>query len=229
MPYPNSRSTDRLGAAISRQELLAWAEQGQYFRAVNGTLGTGIAAAITTSFSATAALLAMVNGSSAGVWVIPHYIRLICTAAGASSTSSRLAVALDTANRYSSGGTDLTTQIVNSNSALSPASVVTPLRAGAVVAAAAVAARYVANMGLKTQASPCWTVGDEVTLNFLPSSSAGGIPISGSAAQQIIKDIGPVILGGQNHSLLLHMWNPANATTPPSWELELAWWERPAP
>lgn len=217
--------SDRLGALHARQELLAWAEEGRYFRAVNGSLGTGIAMGVQTSWSATAnALLAMVSGS-ATVAIIPHYIRLICTAAGASSTSSRLAVALDTANRYSSGGTDLLTAIVNANSGKSIASVLSALRFGAVTAAAASAARYVANMGLKTQASPCWVVGDEILLNFLPNSQAGGEPLAGTAAVQITKDIGPVVLHGLNHSLLLHMWNPANATTPPSWEIEMAWWE----
>lgn len=215
---------DRYGATHVRNELLAWVEEGTYFRATNATLGTGIAMGIQTSWSATANALLVMRSSSASKSIIPHYIRLINTAAGASTTSSRLAVALDVANRYTSGGTDLTTQIVNANSGLGPSSIVDVLRFGAVTAAAASAARYVANMSLKVQAAPCWTVGDEVRLQFADDADAG--PLSGAAALAIVKNVGPVVLRGTNHCLLLHMWNPANAGTPPSWEIEMAWWER---
>ena len=218
---------DEYGALHSRKELLAWAQEGTYFRATNPTLGTGIAMGVQTSFSDTAnALLVMQASASVVNRIIPHYIRLICTAAGASSVSSRMAVKVDTAARYSSGGTDLTGQIACANTGLATASSLAALRFGAVTAAAASAARIMANLQLKTQASPCWTVGDEVYLNFLSEMASGGIPLAGAAALSIVKDIGPVILAGLNHSLLLHMWNPSNAATPPSWEVEMAWWER---
>lgn len=220
--------TDAQGAVHNRNEILAWAEEGSYFRALgNATPGTGVAMGIQTSFSATAnVLLAMVNGSST-TRVIPHYIRLICTAAGATTTSSNLAIAIDNVNRYSSGGTDISGLIVNSNSALGPSSALTVLRFGTLTATAAGAGtRYVSQTVLKTQVAPCWTVGDEVRLNFAVSGDADPQPLSGSAPLGISKNFGPVVLGGLNSSLLIHMWNPANATTPPSWALELAWWER---
>jgi len=217
--------TDQYGAVHNRNELLAWAEEGTYFRALgNATPLTGIAQAITTAFSATAVPLVMVNGS-ASVRVIPHYIRLNCTAAGASSTSSAFAISIDSANRYSSGGTDLTTLIVNANTSLGPSSAVTTLRAGTVTAAAAGGGtRYVSQGHLKVQAAPCWTVGDEVKFVFGGDGDPG--PLNGAAPLCIVKNVGPVVLGGQNASLLLHLWNVANATTAPSWAFELAWWER---
>lgn len=215
---------DRYGAAAVRNEALAWVEEGTYFRAVNPTLGTGIAMGIQTAWSATANALLVMRSSSATKSIIPHYIRLINTVAGATTTSSRMAIAIDSANRYSSGGTDLTGQIVSPNSGLGPTSVVDVLRFGAVTAAAAVGARYLSNMVLKTQTAPCWTVGDEVRIQFSEDADPG--LTSGSATLSIVKNVGPVILRGQNHCLLLHMWNPANATTAPSWEIEMAWWER---
>jgi hypothetical protein len=221
-------TTDQYGGLATRQEGYLWAEQGTYFRALaSSTPLTGIAQSIQTSFSATNAALVMVNGSST-VRVIPHYIRLTCTAAGSSSTSSALAVAIDSANRYSSSGTDLTGFIVNSNTSLGPTSAVTVLRMGTVTASAAGAGtRYVANTQLKVQASPCWTVGDEVLLTFgdVVAGPAGGAT-NGAATLAIVKNMGPVVLGGQNASLLLHLWNPSNATTAPSWAIEMAWWER---
>ena len=219
--------TDRYGAAHSRSEVLSWAEDGGYFRALgNATPLTGVAQAITAAFSATAVPLVMVNGSATKK-IIPHYIRLTCTAAGASSTSSAFAISIDSSNRYASGGTDISGLIVNANTAIGPVSSVSVLRIGAVTAAAAGAGtRYVSQGQLKAQAAPCWTVGDEVRFNFSPTGEADPGTISGAAAICISKNVGPVVLSGQNSSLLLHLWNPANATTAPSWAWELAWWER---
>lgn len=218
---------DQYGAQHIRSEIMAWAEEGTYYRAIgNATPMTGIAQAITTSFSATAVPFIMVNGSST-VRVIPHYIKLINTAAGASTTSSLAAISIDSANRYSSGGTDLTGLVYNSNSALGPASVVSTLRFGTCTATAAGGGtRYLMNRSLKVQAAPCWTVGDELTFNFAINGDADTGNMSGSTPIAIVKNLGPVVLGGQNSSLILHLWNVANATTAPSWAVELAWWER---
>ena len=93
-------------------------------------------------------------------------------------------------------------------------------------------------MALKSQVAPCWTVGDEVLITFgdpTHSSQAGfnssGPSLAASATQSIQtvsiqRNVGPVILQGQNHCLLVHLWNTGNATTAPSWEVELGWWER---
>lgn len=220
---------DRYGALHTRNEMLAWAEEGTYFRALASptTPLTGVAQGITTGFSATAVPLVMVNGSST-VCVIPHYIRLVNTVAGASTTSSNAAISIDTANRYSSGGTDLLAAIFGANTAMGPASALSTLRFGTVTASAAGAGtRYMANLALKAQTAPCWTLNDEVLITFGDPSMAGAAgPSSGSTTLTIVKNVGPVILGGQNHSLILHLWNVANAATAPSWALELAWWER---
>jgi hypothetical protein len=218
---------DQYGSMHIRNELLAWAEEGTYYRVIgSATPMTGTAQAITTSFSATAVPLVLVNGS-ASVRIIPHYIKLICTAAGSTTTSAQAAISIDSANRYSSGGTDLTGLIVNSNTSLGPASAVTTLRFGTVTASAAGGGtRYIYNDSLKVQAAPCWTVGDVVRFNFAIYGDADPQPMSGSTPIGISKNLGPVVLGGQNASLILHLWNIANATTAPSWAFEMAWWER---
>lgn len=216
---------DRYGAQSVRNELLSWVEDGGYFRALgNATPMTGVAQAITTSFSATAVPLVMVNGS-ATKRVIPHYIQLTCTAAGATTSASQFAISIDSASRYASGGTDISGLIYNCNSALGPTTSVTVLRIGAVTASAAGAGtRYVSQGQLKVQAAPCWTVGDEV--RFMFGEDGDGGPSNGTATITIVKNIGPVVLGAQNSSLILHLWNTANATTAPSWAWEIAWWER---
>lgn len=217
---------DQHGAQHIRNEGYAWAEEGSYFRALsNATPMTGVAQAITTAFSATAVPLVMVNGSST-VRVLPHYIKLTNTAAGASSTSSAFAISIDSANRYASGGTDLSTLVYNCNSALGPASALSTLRVGTVTASAAGGGtRYVSHGQLKVQAAPCWTVGDEFKILFQGDDADMGT-ITGAGPNRYAANVGPVVLGGQNSSLILHLWNVANATTAPSWAFEIAWWER---
>ena len=202
------------------------AADGYYFRACNPTFGTGIAQGIQASFSDTANVLCVIRNTSAsgtGPTIFFDYIRLINTAARSSTTSSQLGIILDTANRYSSGGTQLIPS--NVNTGVGNASVA-DIRFGAVTATAASAKRQISRAVIKTQAAPCWTVGDQVLINFGSNSGSIGL-LSGSSASQFCIDCGPVALGpGGNHSLLIHMWNAANATTAPSWEVEIAWWER---
>lgn len=216
--------SDQYGAFHARNELLAWAEEGSYFKVTNPTPGTGIAMGIQTTFSDTANVLFLLRNGSATKYIIPHYIRLVNTVAGASTTSSNILVVTDTGNRYTAGGTDLTTDIVCANSGLGPSSAVDVARFGIITAAAVVAKRKVARSVVKTQAAPCWIVGDEVKIAFSDDADQG--LLSGAAAARFVVNTGPVVLGAQNHCLLIHMWNIANATTAPSWELEAAWWER---
>lgn len=217
--------TDQYGAQHVRNEEMAWAEEGTYFRALsNATPLTGVAQAITTAFSATAVPLVMVNGSSTKS-VIPHYIKLTCTAAGATTTSSNFALSIDSASRYSSGGTDISGLAACTNTALGNTSGLSVLRIGTVTASAAGAGtRYVSHGTLKVAAAPCWVVGDEIKFMFGSDADPGNL--AGTTPINIVKNVGPVVLGAQNSSLILHLWNPANATTAPSWAWEIAWWER---
>ena len=218
---------DQFGAQHVRGELLAWMEDATYFKACNATWGTGIGMAIQTSFSDTANVLVLLRSGSATKAIIPHYIRLINTVAGATTTSSHMGIILDTGNRYSSGGTDLSAQVVSPRSDSGATTVLDQIRFAAITASAVVVKRQIARFALKTQAAPCWAVGDEVLINFLHNEGSQHGLLSGAAAGSIVKNVGPMMLKGLNHCLLVHMWNPANATTAPSWEVEMAWWERP--
>jgi hypothetical protein len=157
--------------------------------------------------------------------VIPHYIRLSVVGTPTTATSVRGAVTIDLGSRGNAGGTDLTTAIVNSHTGLSTASIVDVCRFGAVVPTAVVTPRTIANFLIKTQAAPCLTAGDEIIFNFLSTDNQGGQNIAGAAAVSITKNIGPVVLAGANHCLMLHLWYPA-VTVAPTYEIEAAWWER---
>lgn len=197
----------------------------QSYRVTNPTFGTGIAQSIVTSFTATSPLLSVFNGDSAGgVSIYLDYIKLICAAAGASSTAAHLAMVLDTIDRWSSGGSRLTTSpgAVQPNTGLGVAAKAR-VDFGAIVAAAASAARQVARDAIKTQAAPCWNVGDEVFIKFDSQDIPAG-PTSGAATAVYPAPTGPIVIA-PGHSFLLYLWNVANAVTPPSWEVEMGWWE----
>jgi hypothetical protein len=207
---------------------------GYSFVYANPTMGTGIAMGIQTTFSATANVLCIIRNTAAGGGRSTYlrYIRLINTVTGATTSASDIACTIDTANRYSSGGT----QLVAGNNYSGSANVeATTVHFGACTAAAVVTPRVVGRAKLKVQAATCWTIGDEVLLTFGGADAGGsgagfGTGLFATAvvgAVGIHKAMGPVVLGpGNNHSFLLHMWNTANATTAPSWEVEVGLFER---
>jgi hypothetical protein len=197
-----------------------WAPDGTY-RATNPTFGTGIAQSIVTAWAAVSPLLTMFNSDTAGgVSLFPDYIKLICAAAGASSTSGQLGAIVDTGNRFSSGGSTLTAVNAGKQGSASKATI----NFGALVAAAATAPRQIGRDTIKTQAAPCWVVGDEIFIKFGNFDGTSG-PTNGAVTNLYPAPCGPVIVPPQS-TLLVYLWNPANAVTPPSWEVEMGWLER---
>ncbi len=202
-----------------------YAKTQQAFRVTNPTFGTGIAQSIVTAFTAASPLLLVFNGAAAGgVSLYLDYIKLINSMAGATTTAAHMAAILDVIDRFTSGGSRLTTSpgAVQANSGLSLAAQAR-IDFGAIVAAAASAPRQVARDAIKTQAAPCWTVGDEIFLKFDAPNVPPG-PTSGASTAMFPIPTGPVVIA-PGHSFLLYLWNIANATTAPSWEIEMGWWE----
>jgi hypothetical protein len=200
----------------------AVANEGTYYRATNQVPGTATAYSITTAFSATAGFAVIRNTDSAGgKRLFMDYIRLICTTAPASATSSHFAISIDSTNRYTSGGTALTPQnanMVSANSSIGTCHIGAPT-----IAAASGSVRYLTR-GVLFSAIP--VVNTEWIINFGAGDSGSGT-LAGTTAARIGIPMGPVVLGpGATHSLVLHIWNPANATTAPQYEFEAGWWER---
>lgn len=192
------------------------------FRATNATFGTGIAQAIQTSWTATTPILTLFNSDAAGgLSIVPDYIKLINSAAGASTTASHMAAILDAGNRFSSGGSALTA--ANANSGNTTASKAT-INFGAVTATAASAPKQVGRDAIKTQATPCWLVGDEIFIKFGNFDNTFG-PTNGAATNVYPAPCGQVYVAPQT-TLLIYLWNISNAVTPPSWEIEMGWYER---
>jgi len=207
------------------------ADEGGYFKAVNATISTGIIHALTASWSATAALFCLRNTDAEGAKrIYLDYVRLVtgATAIGmTAATSIEFAVTIDSTNRYSSGGTAITPQNPNMDTAQAT---VAALNFGAVVlAAASGSVRQVGRGAFPRRAAPAMVTGDQFFWNFgaadIPTLAAAGSATPATAPCQFSCPMGPIIIGGGD-SLNFHLWYPAGATTAPTYEFEIAWWER---
>jgi hypothetical protein len=196
------------------------AAEGSYFRACNATPGTGIAQSIITTFDATKPILTLYNGGNKQINL--DYIRLINTVVGATTTSADLVAIIDTINRYTSGGTAL-----NPSNCLSSAPFASSATVffGAILAAAASAAKIMGRAKLKVAAAPCWILYDQILMTFGQSPIITPTGITATTATIIPVSTGPVVID-PGHTFCLYVYNTANATTAPSWEVEIGWIER---
>lgn len=213
----------------------------QWFTARNATLGTGLAVASTaTSVSDTAPMLVIDNTSAATdvisgdnktvgqVEIVPVYIRMQNASVGANSTSYSVAGYLDTANRYSSGGVQLTSRNmhVSNVSGFNNRTSKAKVYFGAILATANTAATECGRAQLKVAASPGVTLGDTFTLAFGGEfRGSGGVlyPTTVPFNEVIVM---PPVRVGIGCSYQLYPFAPSN-TTGMTWEIEVGWLEVP--
>jgi len=209
------------------------ADEGSYFVTQNAQTGIATAAAPTT-FSATNPFILIYNGCNPSddfaTRLYLDYIMLLVSAAGAGSTSVQFAITKDIGNRYTSGGTDLTSNIATTG----PTSLGTLTRvyAGNITAAAASGnvKTVVGNRIFKIMTAPALTIGDEYTARFGATNIVESMQYlnNSTTLTSIVnntKNLPPVVIGA-NESFLLHLWLPGQNTTPPTLIPELGWWER---
>lgn len=206
-------------------------DEGAFFRGGNPTIGTGIIHALTTAWSATAAIFCLRNTDSEGAKrIYPSFFRLhtgSTAIAMTAATSIEFAITIDSTNRYSSGGTAITPVCPNMDSAQAT---IANLTFGAVVlAAASGSVRQVARGAFPRRAAPALVTGDQLHWKF-GSEVAGQLAVAGSATPAtapayMFAPMPPIIIGGGD-SLNFHLWYPSGATTAPTYEFELGWWER---
>ena len=199
------------------------ADEGSYFTTNNAQTGLATAAA-PTAFSSTNPFILIYNASApSDDFALRYYIDqlvLCCTAAGTAATSIQLAITLDRGNRYSSGGTDLTSGIRNVTQAVSRASAAR-IYAGNITASAATAnARTV--VGNRFLKGAIGVAGDTYTI--APGSGDMGTTISASTSVYSTNNVPPLVLG-PDESMLIHLWFPAQSAAS-SYLPEVTWYER---
>jgi hypothetical protein len=196
---------------------------GAYFTATNPTPGTGIPMGIQTTFSDTdQVLMLMYNGGDKRI--VLDYLKLICTAAGASTTFSNLVIKLSNKDRYTSGGSSITPSQPNGPSRESS---ITKFYFGNIIANALGTLSKVAGRSIvKVASTPCFVIGDQFIMTFGTRDVAAGFLLTTTpSVSQLFS--GPIIIA-PGWSLTLHMWNTDNAVTPPSWEFDVGYFEMEA-
>lgn len=217
---------DRYGAAhVSNvyPDMAAAAEEGAYFTVNNAQ--TGIATAATpVSFSATNPFLIVYNretaSNPAAKRIILDYAMLLPTAAGTAGANVQFAVTLDSGNRYSSGGTELTTLIVNPNGDASGTSVAKVYAGNLTATAASALVRTVVGQRYMKGAIP--VIGDTYTIKFggVDAPSFIGISTILTSVNNVPKVVIP-----PGWSAIVHLWLTSQSAAS-SYAPELGWVER---
>lgn len=207
-------------------------DEGTYFVCNNAQ--TGVASPTGTTFAATTALLNIYNSDSVSSpnakRVHLDYAALITTAAGSFASGGvnlQIVLTIDSGDRYSSGGSDLTANIVSPNMDLTPKSVA-KVRFGALTLTSATSsARTICGLRIlrpTVSATVADVVGEQKLLNF------GGVEqmLNGSITVANANNIPlsmPCISIGPGQSANVHFI--MNGTTPgaASYAPEIAWWE----
>lgn len=216
------------------------AGQGIYYKAMNGTPGTGIVGPTVTAFNVNSALvevqnptaLPSVDGSATSTYLVLDYIKLLVTAADVAGTSIQYLGVLDPILRYSAGGTQPIppefgpVNVLNMNNAS-----FMPQAAwhfGAVATTNASANRLIMARGCMkaNAAAPIAVVNDEYYWSFGQAYDVGaGALKTGTTPSTYRQNCGPVVVPPQS-SFVLHAWSPA-LTGAYSFEFECGWWELP--
>lgn len=241
-PFVDDRDSDRPARAarygelfglnpIRKQHLLA--DEGSYF--VTNNAQTGIASPAVAVFGATTPLAIVANTdtvSASAKRIYLDYMTMVTTAAGSFASAGvnlQLAVYIDGVDRYTSGGTDISTNIVSPNMDVSARSSVAKVRFGNITATAATGAvRAICGLRILrpvVSAVVADVIGETKQLNFgaVENTMNGNIVVAN--ANNIPLPLPPIIIGPQQCALIYYIMN---GTTPAaaSYAPEIAWWER---
>lgn len=211
-------------------------DEGTYFIGSNGNQ-TGILSSAATGFVATTPALIIYNTDSAGSSnskrIYLDYLNLVTTVVGSAASglvNLQAALYLDSGNRYASGGTEITSTIVNPNMDVSARSSVAKLYFGAITAAAATGSiRAVVPLRVirpVVSGTVLDVVGETKWFNFggVEGALNGSITIANA---NFITVPMPAIVVGPGQCALLYLWQNVGATNVAStYAPELGWWER---
>lgn len=243
-PVPDSTSSGpgRMGrtrelytlSIVPTKHLLA--DEGSYYVATTPTPGTGIAMTISTAFSDTVAMFAIKNSDDRSnpqaKRIYLDYLRLILLGTAPTAVISRhFAIKRSPAtDREPVTAANKTLMVpVNLAGASGRASICRPLSYSAAAAmtvpASAVSDPVLCRAGLPTGLG---ISGDEYVLKFGGedmSHKVGLTAVRATDPARIITHAPPIIIE-PGEWVVIHEWCLTEATNGPSFEHELAWWER---
>jgi hypothetical protein len=212
------------------------ADEGSYFVTNSGSQ-TGILSSAATGFVATTPACIIYNSdsstNSAAKRICVDFVKLVTTVVGsAASALVRVegAVYLDTGNRYSSGGTSITANIVNPNMDVPKSLSVANVYFGAITATAASGGVRAIDpyfvFRSTVSATVADVVGEQKVLNFggVETMLNGSITIAN--ANNITVPMPPLIIG-PNQSALIYIWQAVGGTNvAATYAPNIGFWER---
>jgi hypothetical protein len=163
-----------------------------------------------------------------------HFVVTAAGVAGAGLTLCNFAWTIDVGDRYVSGGTDLSANVVCPNGDTPSRASIAKVRAGAItIAAATGAVRTVVGQRQFRQQNSGIAMGvaqDHMYMNFGPVEAPFDAQVDLSTAKtsagRFLYALPPIVFG-PGQCALLHMWSPGAAlTTGISMLHEMGWWER---
>lgn len=206
----------------------------KFFSVVNSPYKAGIkAGGDEATFSATLGFIAIDNGIARGeitngnVIVVPDYIKFTCVTPAAED-GARFVLKTDIVNRYSSGGSSLTTlaanTFVDTYSSFERITAAAQIHAGVLtLTAESSAAALGVALHRSTQGAVDSVVGDELTLTFNGAHNGCNQSPSLGAMQKTV-GFEPVFLG-PGSSLVGHLVIDGATASVSEWKVEVGWHE----
>lgn len=210
-------------------------DEGSYFIANNNSQ-TGILSTPATGFVATTPALIIYNkdvpSNPAAKRICLDYLNLVTTVVGSAASglvNLQAALYLDTGNRYSSGGTEITANIINPNFDVSYGSIAKVYFGALTATAATLSARAVSPLRVIRPAvsgTVMDVVGETKWFNFGGVEGALNGSITVANANFITVPM-PAVIIGPNQSILLYLWqNVGGTNVAATYAPEAGWWER---
>ena len=182
------------------------ADEGSYFTFMTPTPGTGIIDGVVTTLVETTPNILIYNGSNKRL--VLDYLRLQVTVAPVGGTRVQFTTTIDDGNRYTSGGTAMTVNNVNMDSAVASAGV--SAYKGAITATAASASRrYHAHTIFRW--GTIGIVGDVYELFF---GTPGTATITPAATVATFSANVPPLVIGPGDSFVMVQWEASQSTAP---------------
>ena len=232
-PVRLGRYGEMLALSIGRKQSSLGVE-GTYF--VTNNAQTAIASPLITSFTAASPMLSISNydALSNSNWknIELDYVNLVTGTAGAfvsGGVNAQLMIVLDTIERYSSAGTDLTPNIVNCNTGSAAKSSIAKVRFGQLVASAPTgSARTLVGLRILrpiVSTTVMDVAGEQKQLNFGGVEANINGSITAANANNIPVALPPIVIGPGGCALIYYVMN---GTTPSAQTFfpEVAWSER---
>lgn len=217
----------------SKQHALA--DEGSYFvtnNSVTGIAGPAVAAWTASVNPACVITNLDATDSSTSKRMYLDYVHLYATAAGgwaSAGVNVQAVVVLDDGDRYSTGGTDLSNNIVSPNNGVSSVSSIAKVRFGNITPTAATGSARIIS-GLRAlrpavSATVAHVIGDSIQLNFGSSEAGGPGSITVASPQMLSIPMPPVVIAPGKSALIYLILNGTTPTAS-SYAPEIAWWER---